>query len=353
MWIVFLVILLSYFLLILLFCRGWDVIYEGKFDGTQMPSLSLVVCAHNEAEALPRLFQSIENQTYKDFEIILVNDHSEDETLRECERWARQMPRAKVIDSAGRGKKRALREALAHCSGEYVLQTDADCDLPPSWVEMVARRLSGEGCDVLVCPVRMEGEGFFAKMQSFEFMSLVGSGAAAIGLRRPILCNGAALAYRKVFREEISAKIKDDIASGDDMFLLVEAKRLKRRIEFLKAKAAIVCTEASPSVGAFVRQRMRWSSKSIYYNDIDIIVVALLVLAVSLLPLVALIAGRVHWAMASVVIKSLADIIFMRKIATFFCQKFSFGLVFVIELLYPIYVIVCGILGLFSSKKRW
>lgn len=345
--------LILYFALMLAFTHGWRSLNTSAKVTMPKPFFSLVVCAHNESNALPTLLQSIDKQTYKDFEVILVDDHSTDDTLRLMTDWATMRKECEVLSSTKRGKKGALGEAVRHCKGEYILQTDADCLLAPRWVEAVATELASQGGDMLVCPVRMEGDGLWGKIQSLEFMSLVASGAAAVGLGRPIMCNGAALAYRRSLREELSDELHDDIASGDDMFLLLGAKRRGRLITFMKRADAFVTTSASTSLREFLRQRMRWSSKSLFYRDIDVIATACIVLVPSLLTVVFLFSGMFSLALMVLASKGVSDTVFLSRVSSFFGYKKLLWLIPMVELFYPLYVIVCGLIGLLSSKKKW
>ena len=61
-------------------------------------------------------------------------------------------------------------------------------------------------------------------MQELEFLSLIGSGAGAIGIENPIFCNGANMAYRKDVFLETNNFNNDNTVSGDDVFLLHSIK---------------------------------------------------------------------------------------------------------------------------------
>jgi cellulose synthase/poly-beta-1,6-N-acetylglucosamine synthase-like glycosyltransferase len=121
-----------------------------------------------------------------------------------------------------------------------------------------------------------EKSNFFQKAQTLEFISLIGSGAGAIGLKHPIMCNGANLAYEKsVFKEKMLEK---KFVSGEDVFLLHNLKKEYRdEILFLKNKDAIVQTNCLNNAKEFLNQRIRWQSKSKSYFDRDSIIVSLIV----------------------------------------------------------------------------
>ena len=110
-----------------------------------------------------------------------------------------------------------------------------------------------------------EETSLFERMQTLEFYSLIGTGAAFIGNKRASTCNGANLAYRKdVFYEVGGFKGIDDLASGDDELLLQKvAERYPGEIGFLKLYDAVVFTHAKHTLQSFIQQRRRWASKSV------------------------------------------------------------------------------------------
>ena len=95
---------------------------------------------------------------------------------------------------------------------------------------------------MLSSPVQYsEEKTFFERLQTLEFLYLIGLGAAGIGNKKPTTCNGANLAYRKdVFLEMGGFNGIDDLASGDDELLLHKiAEKYADRIGFCKSKEAI------------------------------------------------------------------------------------------------------------------
>lgn len=95
------------------------------------PKISILVPARNESKNLERSVLSLLAQNYPDFEILVVDDHSEDNTFEIAESVARRDPRVKVIRSSDlppdwRGKSWALQQAARAATGSWILLTDAD-----------------------------------------------------------------------------------------------------------------------------------------------------------------------------------------------------------------------------------
>ena len=117
-----------------------------KINQPSEKSVSLVIAARNEAHNLEKLLNSIFNQNYTNFEVILVNDRSEDNSLEILEKFKNNNPAKnfhfisiKEKPQNCNGKKYALHIGIKAAKNEIILLTDADC-LPKDefWVEKMA-----------------------------------------------------------------------------------------------------------------------------------------------------------------------------------------------------------------------
>src|SRR5262249_16395990 len=97
---------------------------------TPLPRVSVVVCAYNAASTLDDCLVSIEQLTYPDFEIILVNDGSRDRTSE----IAHNHPSVRVIDTPNGGLSAARNVGLAEATGDIVAYTDADVRVDRDWL---------------------------------------------------------------------------------------------------------------------------------------------------------------------------------------------------------------------------
>jgi cellulose synthase/poly-beta-1,6-N-acetylglucosamine synthase-like glycosyltransferase len=346
---------LSYISLILLFKKGWNRIplfipeKKVKIDGL---FLSVIVSARNEENNLKKLLEAITAQTYSDFELILVNDHSEDYSVAVIQSFAEHDPRIKWIEAKGYGKKNALKEGITAASGEIIIQTDADCSMFPEWLQAIAEYIGSGESDLIIGPVRMQPGNFFGKMQALEFMSLVASGAGAAGVRNPIMCNGANLIYKKKVREELVSGLHEEYFSGDDMFLLQAAKKAGKKIDFLKSREAMVTTNPMKTIRHFFRQRGRWSSKSPAYRDLFLIFTTVVVFGISVWMLFLFFTAQ--WILLLIVfsIKLLVDLFFLSSVAGFFSLRKCLKWIVPVACTYPFYILLSVLTGVFM-KNKW
>ena len=296
-----LVVSVLYALTILGFTFGWFRIKRWKCDALASTKLSVVIPVRNEEENIEKLLEDLAGQNYpfELFEVIVVDDHSTDGTVDVINRIKNQDARRKTQDARrktkysilntqffklikndGEGKKAAIRMGVEMAQGDLIVTTDGDCRVGPEWLMNIATYYEKYKPRLISGPVVMEEtSGLFRSFQSMEFMSLVASGAGSIGIGMPIMCNGANLAFEKEAYLQASNEKDLKYASGDDIFLLLRIKKTfgRQSIRFLQSQEAIVETHSKGSLRSYLKQRLRWVSKSKGYRDPVIISVALIV----------------------------------------------------------------------------
>jgi glycosyltransferase involved in cell wall biosynthesis len=100
----------------------------GNYDprGHLFPTISIVMSAYNTARYLRESLDSIVEQTFRDFECIIIDDGSTDDTLKILREYEARDPRFKIISRPNTGLTRALNEALSHARGEFIARMDGD-----------------------------------------------------------------------------------------------------------------------------------------------------------------------------------------------------------------------------------
>jgi len=227
-------------------------------------AVTLVVPARDAAETLIPLLQDLYAQTHaRDrLQVVVVDDHSTDGTPAIVERMALRWPGLLLVRlSATEGKKAAITAGVKAASGILVVLTDADARCAPRRVEAVVRHWQAEHWDLLLLPVRTSGEGFLGMLQEEEQGALLGAAVGLLDEGRPLLANGANLAFTKAAFESVGGYTGDPYASGDDVFLLERVRRNRGRVSFLLDADALVTVEAERTSKGFVQQRLRWAGK--------------------------------------------------------------------------------------------
>ena len=239
------------------FYKGWHNL--DPFESDISHKVSVVIALRNEEENIPFLLEDLSKQDYSSdsLEFILVDDFSNDNSYALLKQSSLPL---KVLRSKEEGKKAAISCGVAVAQYDIILTTDADCRLSSNWVRQMLAPFSDDSIHLVTGPVSYTNlNTLFDKFQAIEFMSLIGSGAGAIGINKAFMCNGANMAFRKsIFKDT-----KGHIASGDDVFLLHHVKKSGAKIVFVKQQSAIVFTSPKESLKAFFNQRKRWAAKKL------------------------------------------------------------------------------------------
>jgi len=357
------VVVSIYGLLILYFYYGWKKNKEFKTDWIKNPiQISLVVACRNEEENISDLLECLVKQKYPNnkTEILIVNDHSTDSTENIVREYSNKYEIVKLLNLPTnlKGKKAALSYAIEKANSELIITTDADCTMNENWLISLLSYYEMHKPKLLSAPVRIKHKNTFQHLQAFEFMSLILSGAGAIGVNRAIMCNGANILFEKSLFAECN--LKKDLPSGDDIFLMLHAKSSdKKSVRFVKSHDAIVSTKGAISLKDFFHQRVRWTSKSKSYRDFDIVYTSTVVAVTNLVLAIGLIRAFVEMSFVRIImfflLKIIADLPLMISGSRFFKTQKSLLLFLPLQILYPFYIVFTasfGLIGNFTWKSR-
>lgn len=112
--------------------------------------ISIIVPIYNPGKKLKKCIESILKQTYKNIEVILVNDGSTDGSLNICTKYKEKDNRIKLIDKRNEGSIKARKTGLENSTGDYVMFVDADDWVHNRIVEILYKEIIDNKCDVVV-----------------------------------------------------------------------------------------------------------------------------------------------------------------------------------------------------------
>lgn len=110
--------------------------------------VSIVVPVYNKQKQVKRCLSSLINQTYKNLEIIVIDDGSTDKSYEICKKYEIKDKRIKVIKKINEGVDIARHTGIKHCTGEYVTFVDSDDYLSKDAVELLVKGLEKEDADI-------------------------------------------------------------------------------------------------------------------------------------------------------------------------------------------------------------
>jgi len=325
---------------------------------TTFTHFSIVIPARNESANIKACIDSILAQNYSIncFEVIVIDDFSEDDTafivssmqaLHENVRLLKLSDFFKQVEIQS-FKKKAIEKAVVHAKGDWIITTDADCIVPPNWLSLYHQYIIKESPVFVAAPVMFIPEKTVLNtFQVLDFLALQGITAAAVGAGKHSMSNGANLAFEKLAFIAVGGyQGVDQIASGDDMFLMHKMKKtLSNRIGYLFHPDAIVLTKAMPNWKDLIMQRIRWSSKARFYDDESIFWVLLLVYLYNFIFLILLLSGQFQLFFISLAFKTFFELYFLDSVSRFFKLQPSLQYFILFQPLHIAYTIIAGLFG--------
>ncbi len=325
--------------------------------------VTIVVPFRNEAENIVTCYESLTTQNYdkKKYEIIFVNDFSEDNSLEVLSK-ANDASNVKIIsrenDKTMRGhKKKAVEAGISAARGEIIVLTDADCVHEKDWLQHLLSNFDDKTAFVSG-PVEIDSGGtLFGSLQKLEFAGLVLTGAGLIGKGAPAICNAANLAFKKsVFFEVGGYEGLMNLSSGDDELLMQKiASQGKYEIKFSADKESIVKTEAKKNLSDFLEQRKRWASKGLFYKNKKLVFELILIFLFYAALLFQLIYGLFFEPVfllsffASFVLKFIFEYKILSLGKRILFPSLPLKLLLAAEIVQPVYIVVSSLSGLFGN----
>ncbi len=135
------------------------------------PKISILIPVYNVDRYLKKCLDSISTQTFKDFEVILVDDGSTDDCGRICDEYTRKDSRFSVIHKNNEGVAKARITAFEHCTGDLITFIDSDDYVHPEYLERLSQPILGNGMDMVSCnfyDVRYQGKSITGNKLTLE-----------------------------------------------------------------------------------------------------------------------------------------------------------------------------------------
>ncbi len=352
-----LILFIPYALLILYYRQSWKAI--PVYEAQQVPHtrISVIIPARNEAKNISTLLLALQQQNYPAdlLEVIVVDDHSEDDTAL----LVKQFAGVKLIqlqnDNINSYKKKAVETGIAAATGQLIVTTDADCTMGKDWLRTIANFKEDSDAAFIAAPVVFENDKTVLQIfQALDFMVLQGITGAGVYKKKLSMCNGANLGYEKKAFEQVGGFSGiDHIASGDDMLLMYKIQQQHPdKVLYVKSKEALVTTKPATTWKEFFNQRIRWASKAKSYKDKRVFIVLLLVYLLNLLFPVLLITCNWIYASGLLVAKTAVELFFVTELARFFGKQSLVKYFFLFQPLHILYTIIAGFFGQFG-KYEW
>ena len=229
--------------------------YRKKRGLEKKPFISILIPAHNEEIGIKKTLNSCLEQTYKNYEIIVINDGSVDRTKEIVEEFTRKNEKVLLINQKNRGKSKALNEGLKYARGEFIITIDADSEIHHRAVELIISRFTSDKIGAVAGNVvGISGRsllGYIQKIEYYVVTSFLRVSQSTIG--SVIITPGAFSAYRKkALKKFEEGTLTEDFDSS--------LKILEEGYEIVVAPNALCYTQVPVNFPDFIKQRARWHS---------------------------------------------------------------------------------------------
>ncbi|MEO8209507.1 MAG: glycosyltransferase [bacterium] len=332
-----------------------------KNQNSYCPKVSVIVAGRNEEKNIVRCITSLSKLNYPKelLEIILVNDNSTDKTFNLMTESIQDFNFFKVINSGKnisnnlKGKANAINTAIEICTGDIIISTDADCEVPVNWINETV--LYFDKKTAMVCGFTMIEfkKSLFAKVQCIDWMYLLSLASSSAGLRLILSCVGNNLAFTKNAYEQTGGYESIGFSVTEDLALMRKINSNKNYvIKFPVDKECLVETLPCKNMHELFSQKRRWFRGGIGINFLGYII-GFELYSMNLLIILGLFFLNFKLYIALIIIKIISEMILISE--TF--QRFNLKELYKY---YPLFILYFAFYGLtlpftfiFHTKIKW
>lgn len=347
-----------YFLMLMVMAFAFG--YEDSYENVNS-EFSILIATRNEEDNIERILRSLAKQKKKPFAIIVIDDHSEDNTVSKAKSFLVNHPELniKVLESPYTGKKGAFKKACEISETELILSVDADCYVNRYWTEYMLSQVNEQsriiGAPVLYDNSKVALSMFFRS----ELLNLVATGIAASRMNLPYQVSGAGmLFYKSDYLDFTESDYGKSCNHGDDVFFMqyIIHKYGSRAVSMVNHRFSVVMTKPPKNLIEFIRQRVRWASKARSYRSITPFIFGFIAVLKNLfLPLsvVLFICSGMSIFLLPVGIIFLADYFFSAVAAIRMRYRYSLLGQLLLFVFYPLLMLWIAFALPFSGRNRW
>ena len=225
----------------------------------EMPAISIIVPAYNEGLLMERALSSLMNLDYPEYQVVVVDDGSKDDTLARAVAWeGRRGPvEVKVVTKRNGGKASALNAGIAASKHPFILCMDADSYLHPKTLLRAIEHFGDPSVGAVAGNVKVENRGkIITKLQSFEYIEGLNLPRRAQGFVAAVnIVPGPVGMFRREALEEVGGYDTDTFAEDADLTL----KMISAGWRVVYEDGAIAWSEAPERWIDLCQQRYRWT----------------------------------------------------------------------------------------------
>lgn len=328
--------------------------------------VSVLICARNEYKHLEVLIPQLLEQNYPHFEVLIVNDRSEDASEALLATWAQQDKRLRFITiqetpNHFNPKKYALTQGIHEARGEIILLSDADCrPASKDWIALMQSKMGKKKDIVLGYSPYYKQVGLLNAFIRYEtiYTAIQYFSLAIVGF--PYMGVGRNLAYRRsVFLKEGGFKGIASIVGGDDDLWINRIARADN-VAISLNRNSFMYSFPKTEWRAWFRQKLRHLSVGKYYRLIPKLILGILSLSLLIFWLSFGLIEVLFWAKSYnflIIAGFLLRLITISSFFTLISRKLEGQLhtisIPIFDFLFVFYIFIIGTLAISIKKIQW
>lgn len=259
------------------------------------PYVSIIVPARNEENNIINCLDSLCKSDYptEKYEIIVVNDRSTDTTQQLVKNYILLKSNIRLINIKNEneklvaGKPGAVDLGIKSAQGDYILMTDADCEVNSKWITSIVKTFQEKKSDLIAAFTLVKHKRFFDKYQAVEWVMTHTMASGGIGFKFPLGCFGNNLAIRKEMYFKLGGYSNIEFSVTEDLALLQAVHKANGHIDYICNKDSTVRTLPIGSFKDYLKQRKRWAigGKKLGWKAVLFVITSLLIWITALLSL--------------------------------------------------------------------
>ena len=320
-------------------------------------SVSVIICAKNESENLKKNLPFILQQNYPDFEVIVVDDGSDERLTMYDERLT--IINLTKEEKIGLGKKYALQKGIEAAKNKLVLLTDADCTpVSKNWISEMASCINDKHKIVLGISLYKTESSFLNSLIEYETaqtamqyigFALVGNPYMCVG--RNVLYDAALLKSKKWTSEELS------IASGDDD-LMIQSLATKENTTVCLSEDSYTISEPKKTWKDLIKQKLRhYESGHLYKSTHRFLLGTFLFTKLALYTLLICLSicfpSQINFVLANLCFYLIIITLLQLNLNYYLQLNRRWYFAVINDILYCIFTITLGLISLLKPTKNW
>lgn len=223
------------------------------------PLISFVVPVYNSERYIDKCINSILNQTVGDFEIIIIDDGSKDNSFKKCKKYQNENKNVKVFSQRNQGVSVARNNGLSKSNGEWIIFVDSDDEIVPDYIETALPYINNYKYDLIIFDYGISGKEYnnissklysevYLKNESIELLKCVftnenlNNNWGNVSLRSPW-----AKIYRKSLLNKEEIVFIQKVKMGEDLLFNINVYLKANKICYVK-KVVYIVNERNDSV---------------------------------------------------------------------------------------------------------